>query len=249
MNWTDDGIVLSARKHGEHALIVQLLTRTHGRHAGLVRGGAGSRSRGSYQPGNVVTAEWRARLAEHLGTYSCELVASPAATLLDDPVPLTALAAACAVAETSLPEREQAERLYIHFLRFLASLDGDQWMAAYVEWELALLADLGYGLDLSVCAATGQTHDLVFVSPKSGRAVSREAGTPYRARLLPLPEFLIDNAAAANVAAIADGLALTGHFLESQVYHALDRRMPDARTRFVDRIRRQITISSSSNGP
>jgi DNA repair protein RecO (recombination protein O) len=244
MNWSDEGVVLSARKHGEHAVIVQLLTHRHGRHAGLVRGGTGRRARGIFQPGNCVKAEWRARLAEHLGSYSCELVAAPTAALLDDPLRLSALASACAVAESALPEREAHPQLYIRLLDFLVALGDDAWMAAYVEWELLLLADLGYGLDLSVCAATGRADDLVYVSPKSGRAVSREAGEPYRERLLPLPGFLAGSADAPDAAAIAAGLALTGHFLENQVYALLDRPNPAARTRFVDRVRALTTISS-----
>ena len=245
MNWNDEGVVLSARKHGEHAVIVQLLTHLHGRHAGLVRGGTGRRARGVFQPGNCVKAEWRARLAEHLGSYTCELVAAPTAALLDDALRLSALAAACAVAESALPERESHPQLYTRLLDFLVALGGDDWMAAYVEWELLLLADLGYGLDLSACAATGGTEDLIYVSPKSGRAVSREAGEPYRDRLLPLPGFLAGTGAVPDAADIAAGLALTGHFLESQVYVLLDRPNPAARTRLVDRVRALTTISSS----
>jgi DNA repair protein RecO (recombination protein O) len=243
MNWTDEAIVLSARKHGEHAAIVQLLTRQHGRHAGLVRGGAGSRARGLYQPGNRVMASWRARLAEHLGTLSCELVAAPAATLLDDPLPLAGLTAACAVAETTLPEREAHPRLYDRFLGLLEILADGRWPVAYVEWELLLLADLGYGLDFSACAATGRIDDLAFVSPKSGRAVSKDAGAPYHGRLLALPAFLLGRDDEPGPRAVVEGLALTGYFLETQVYAALDRPVPAARTRFVDRLQRLATIS------
>lgn len=245
MNWNDEGVVLSSRKHGEHAVIVQLLTHRHGRHAGLVRGGSGQRGRGIYQPGNCVKAEWRARLAEHLGSYSCELVAAPTAVLLDDPLRLSALTSACAIAESALPEREAHPRLYTRLLDFMVALGGDTWMAAYVEWELLLLTDLGYGLDLSSCAATGRRDGLIYVSPKSGRAVSREAGEPYRARLLPLPRFLTDGDDVPDLTDIVDGLALTGFFLERQVYALLDRPSPAARTRFVDRVGALTTISSS----
>ncbi|MCP4330830.1 MAG: DNA repair protein RecO [Alphaproteobacteria bacterium] len=243
MNWTDEGVVLSARKHGEHAVIVQLLTRAHGRHAGLVRGGAGARGRGMYLPGNKVGAGWRGRLAEHLGSYSCELIAAPAAVLLDEPLRLSALTAACAVAETALPEREEHPRLYAAFCTFLDHLDGGDWLRAFVEWELILLTDLGYGLDLAACAATGSTDDLAYVSPKSGRAVSRQAGAPYRERLLPLPGFLIGQGEPDEVA-VSDGLVLTGYFLESRVYTVLERQIPAARIRFVDRLRRPATIYS-----
>lgn len=235
MQWSDEGIVLSARKHGESAAIVQLLTRAHGRHAGLVRGGAGRRARGIYQPGNHVTATWRARLSEHLGTLSCELAESRAAILLDEPLRLAALTAACAVVEASLPEREPHVAVYDGFLALLEALvpaagDGAGWTAAYVRWELALLAELGYGLDLSACVATGRNDELAWVSPRSGRAVSLSAGAPYRDKLLPLPRFLLDGSGA-DAREVADGLRLTGHFLDRHVFTAHGRRMPRARDR------------------
>ena len=187
MDWSDDGIVLAARRHGESSAVVQLLTRGQGRHAGLARGGAGSRGRGIYQPGNLVAARWRARLPEHLGSYTCELAHSYAAALLDDPLRLAALASACAVAEAALPERHPYPKLYGAFIALLDGLDGEpQWAAVYARWELGLLDELGFGLDLSRCASTGVTENLSYVSPKSGRAVSREAGAPYRDKLLPL---------------------------------------------------------------
>ncbi len=192
MDWTEDGIVLAARKHGEASAVVQLFTRGHGRHAGLVRGGAGSKARGVYQAGNLVAARWRARLAEHLGSFTCELVRSHAAAILDDPLRLAGLASACAVAEATLPERHPYPELYDAFAAMIGALANDPaWSAVYVHWELTLLGELGFGLDLGRCAATGATDDLVYVSPKSGRAVSRLAGEPYRDRLLPLPGFLV----------------------------------------------------------
>ena len=238
MDWSDQGVVLAARKHGESSLIVQLLTRAHGRHAGLVRGGAGRRLRGIYQPGNAVTAHWRGRLAEHLGTFVCEPGASHAAALLDDPLKLAALTAACAVAEAALPEREPHTAVYEGFLALLEALDGDGpalWGEIYVRWELGVLGELGYGLDLSACAATGRNDELAYVSPRTGRAVSLSAGEPYRAKLLALPRFLAGDGRA-SLAELGDGLHLSGFFLEQHVFAPLDRSAPPARGRLVERI-------------
>ena len=243
MDWTDEGIVIAARKHGETSAILTLLTHGHGRHLGLVRGGAGRRARGLYQPGNTVAAHWRARLSEHLGTYSCEPVAANAATLFDRSGALAALAAACALADAALPEREPHPTAYAALLDLVAALLGTGWAEAYVRWELALLAELGFGLDLASCAATGVNDGLAFVSPRTGRAVSAAAGEPYRARLLTLPVFLIQEAQAATTEDILAGLALTGHFLERCVFAPDGRSLPAARTRLVDAMGRNPTIS------
>ncbi len=190
MHWTDDGIVLSARPHGESSVVLQLLTRARGRHAGLVRGGQGRRARGLYQPGNLVAANWSARLADHLGNYTCELVESHAARVLDAPARLAALSAAAAVSETALPEREPHAACFEGFLALLEALPGDHWAEVYVRWELALLAELGFGLDLESCAAGGANDQLAYVSPKSGRAVSLAAGRALPGQAVPLPGFL-----------------------------------------------------------
>jgi len=236
MDWTDHGIVLASRRHGETSAIATLLTRDHGRHAGLVRGGSGKRMRAVLQPGNTVAAHWRARLAEHLGTYTLELERAEAAALLDDPTRLAGLSAACALVETALPEREPHAGLYAGFVDLLAALASDGWPTAYVRWELALLAELGFGLDLTRCAATGRNDQLAFVSPKTGRAVSISAGEPYKDVLLPLPAFLVSDAIAGEPAAVADGLKLTGYFLERHVYGHLHRGLPPARDRLVQRL-------------
>ena len=233
MDWTDDGIVLSARRHGESAAIVSLLTREHGRHPGLVRGGMGRKMRGVLQPGNMVQAHWRGRLAEHLGSYTCELVHAYAATILDTPLQLAALSAACALAETALPEREPHTAVYDGLRVVLDALDVEWWPSIYVKWELGLLQELGFGLDLSACAATGEVDDLVFVSPKSGRAVSRHAGAPYKGVLLNLPDFLLGGGGAGDLAQVTDGLKLTGFFLERHVYHGA---LPPARTRLLQKV-------------
>ena len=238
MEWSDDGIVLSARRHGESAAIANLLTRGHGRHAGLVRGGAGKRARGVLQPGNRVAARWRARLAEHLGTYSCELTRAHAAGVLDDPRRLAGLSAACALADAVLPEREPHGAVFEGLTELLASLPGDAWPFTYVRWELDLLKHLGFGLDLGRCAATGRDDQLAYVSPITGRAVSLAAGEPYRNALLPLPPFLAAERGSGDRRAgeVADGLRLTGYFLERHVLGVGGRRLPAARQRLAERL-------------
>jgi DNA repair protein RecO (recombination protein O) len=245
MDWTDTGIVLAARKHGETSVIVSLLTAEHGRHRGLVRGGAGKRARGVYETGNVVSATWKARLEEHLGSYSCEMTRAVAAEHLDHPLRLAGLSALAAVTEAALPEREPHGLLFGHFARLIDDLTSGNWMADYVTFEMALLAEMGFGLDLSECAATGETDDLIYVSPKSGRAVSRAGGAPYKERLLPLPAFLAGAEAegAAEAGDVMDGLLLTGYFLERHVFIHRRSGAPAARQRFIDRLAKSDTIS------
>jgi DNA repair protein RecO (recombination protein O) len=237
MEWLDEAIILSARPHGEASLILQLLTRARGRHAGLVRGARKARGRGLYEIGNRVEAHWQARLAEHLGMLRCELIEGCAAELIDDPARLACLAAAAAIGEAALPEREAVPESFVGLKSLLEGLaqDGD-WAPLYVRWEMTLLAELGFGLDLARCAATGATADLAYVSPRSAQAVSRAAGEPYRDKLLTLPGFLIDPGAPADAAAITAGLALTGFFLARHVFDPLGRAVPLARARFVDRV-------------
>ena len=238
MEWSDTGIVLAARRHGENAAVVSLLTRHHGRHAGLVHGARGRRARGLYQPGNTLAARWNARLAEHLGRYTCELVRARASMLLDDAPRLAALAAICALAEATLPERHPYPQVYGDTLALLDALEGDRrWAESVVRWELALLAELGFGLDLAACAVTGEAEDLAWVSPRSGRAVSRAAGAPYAEKLLPLPPFLAgEEHGPAGAADIVAGMRLTGWFLEKHVFAEQGGRMPAARERFIDRL-------------
>ena len=239
MEWSDTGIVLSARRHGENAAVVSLLTEHHGRHAGLVHGARGRRARGLYQPGNTLAARWQARLAEHLGRYTCELVRARASLLLDDPPRLAALAAVCALVEASLPERHPYPQIYVATGRLLDTLEAsERWAEAVVHWELALLAELGFGLDLSACVATGAVDDLAYVSPRSGRAVSREAAAPYAEKLLSLPPFLArpEDDAAVTATDIVAGLRLTGWFFEKHVFAEQGGRMPAARERFIDRL-------------
>jgi DNA repair protein RecO (recombination protein O) len=246
MEWTDEGIVLAARKHGESGLVVQVLTRAHGRHAGLVRGGQGAKLRAVYQTGNRVDITWKARLAEHLGAMTGELRRGHAARFIDDAARLACLAAAAALALAALPEREPHAKAYDGLAALLDALDADHgWAVGYVEWELMLLAELGFGLDLSRCAATGESDDLIFVSPKSGHAVSAKAGEPYRDKLLRLPPFLLPHPDAVTPPAqdVIDGLALTEFFLDHRVFAPHERKLPAARSRFIDLLRRMATIS------
>lgn len=243
MEWRDQGLVLSARKHGESAVIASLLTLGQGRHLGLVRGGQSRRRRGWLQPGNLVEAVWRARLEEHLGAFTIEGMHDFSAVVLDDPLRLKGLASALALLDAGLAEREPHEAMFHETVDLLRRLEsdsesgaGDAWIAAYARWELKLLDCLGFGLDLSACAATGVRQDLVYVSPRSGRAVSRDAGAPYREKLLDLPEFLIDPGAAASREGVIAGLRLTGYFLHGHHFGTGAQAMPIARNRFIDAI-------------
>jgi len=248
MEWRDQGLVLSARKHGETAAIASLLTPAQGRHLGLVRGGQSRRRQGVLQPGNLVDAVWRARLEEHLGTFTIEGIHDFSAVVLDDPLRLKGLMSALALLDVGLAEREPHEAIFHETLGLLGKLEaapdgsgesgaGD-WIAAYARWELKLLDCLGFGLDLSACAATGAREDLVYVSPRSGRAVSRDAGAPYREKLLALPDFFIDPEAVPSREGVVVGLALTGYFLQGHHFGAGGRIMPTARNRFIDAVRK-----------
>lgn len=238
MEWTDNAIVLSARRHGETSAVVALLTREHGRHAGLVRGAIG-RHRGVHESGNSVRAQWRGRLSEHLGTLTCELTAAVAAQLIDDRDRLAGLAAACAVADSALPDRVPCPQVYATLGSLITRLLAQEpWTRAYVAWEVKLLAELGFGLDLSRCAATGSADQLAYVSPRSGRAVSLSVGEPYRDRLLRLPRFLVTTTAPSTAGDVFDGLTLTGYFLGRHVYGPYKRPLPPARFRLVERLGR-----------
>lgn len=247
MEWSDDGVILSMRRHGETSAIASLLTAAHGRQSGLIRGARGRTSRGFLQTGSRIKATWRARLAEHLGTFTWEPLAPVSADVLDDAARLAALAAACALADAALPEREPHAAVHAGLLAVLACLADDEvWPSALVKWELGLLQALGYGLDLSACAATGATDDLAYVSPRSGRAVSRAAGAPYHGRLLALPAFLGAPGAVGSRAEAVTGLELTGYFLERNVFRAHGRPLPQPRARLLDILRRTAARAGSA---
>jgi DNA repair protein RecO (recombination protein O) len=229
MEWTDKAIVLSARAHGESSIILDVLTREHGRHAGLVRG---SRNRALLQPGNGLMLHWRARLAEHLGSFTPELAQARAGALMEVRDALAGLNAFTAMAGMALPERQPYPAVFDAAEILLAAMmeqDFAYWGPLYVRWEAGLLEALGFGLDLTQCAATGATGDLIYVSPRTGRAVSRDAGMDYAARLLALPGFLLGQGGLPDSAATRAGLALTGHFLVERVLNGRD--MPAARLR------------------
>jgi DNA repair protein RecO (recombination protein O) len=234
MEWTDDGIVLGTRKHGEGSAIVELMTRAHGRHLGLVRGGSGSRQRPVLQPGNVLHVVWRARLDEHLGYFAVDAVDLRAGKFLGAAHAVYAVTHLAALVRL-LPERDPHENIFEALDFIFNDLDAPLAAAArIVRFELAMLTELGFGLDLMSCAATGTTDDLAYVSPKSGRAVSRVAGAEWRDKLLRLPTFLRDDTADIPAEAeLADGFALTGYFLAR---HALEPRgldLADARAHFI----------------
>jgi len=246
MEWTDDGIVLGVRRHGESSAIVELMTRAHGRHLGLVRGGAGSRMRPLLQPGNSVSAVWRARLDEHLGTYAIEGTRMRAATLLASPHAVYGVTHLGALARL-LPERDPHEDIYEMLVHTLDDFDDAGGAAVHlIRFELAMLGELGFGLDLDNCAATGETTDLVYVSPKSGGAVSRTAGEPWRDRLLRLPSFLRQGEEDANWSDQAlsdqdlqDGFQLTGMFLLRHVLEPRGQGHSDAREGFINAVIRK----------
>ncbi|KAA5604599.1 DNA repair protein RecO [Roseospira marina] len=252
VEWRDEAIVLSARPHGETSLLVAVLSAAHGWCPGLVRGGLGKAARGLWQPGNRVQVTWKARLPEHLGTLSGEMVDAVAARVMGDAGRLAVLSAVCAVTQAALPEREPMSAAYADTVALLGWLSGPEAPAdatalgvAYVLWERGVLTDLGFGLDLSACAATGTRDDLTYVSPKSGRAVSTAAGAPWRDRLLPLPGFLraASDPGDASREDVRDGLRLTGFFLERHVFNARHAAPPAARDRLVARMERAATRS------
>jgi len=233
VEWREQAIILGAKRHGETSAIVEVLTREHGRHAGLVRSGRSRRMRPVLQQGNIVEVTWRARLEEHLGSFLIEPVQHKAALVMDEPMRLaglTSLTALCAF----LPEREAHSALYDAAMLILANIEDDEvWPPLLVRWEAGLLDALGFGIDLSRCAATGQTADLVYVSPKSGRAVSAGAGEPYKARLLALPGFLLGSGQAGTPDVI-DGFSLTGFFLHRHLAGPRGVELPDARERLLE---------------
>ncbi len=235
MEWHDRAIVLSVRPHGETSAVASLLTTSHGRHAGLVRGGRSRRQAGVLQTGNIVAARWRARLPDHLGAFVIEPEAPVASVLLGDPLRLACLSSACALAERTLAERLPCEALFTATEVLVRQLRQgvSHWDAAYVRWELGLLEVLGYGLDLKRCTLTGSTEDLVWVSPRTGRAVSAAAGEPWKEKLLNLPGFLV-GAPGVCPADVLAGLRLAGHFLERHVLAGERTGLPPARQRLVD---------------
>ena len=235
MQWSDDALVLGLRKHGESSVILELMTRAHGRHLGIVRGGRSKRLQPVLQPGNVVHATWRARLDEHLGTYSVEGGELRSARFIGSPLALYGLGAMAALLRF-LPERDPHPALYDTTMVLVEHLhEPDLAPALFVRFEVAVLAEFGFGLDLASCAATGQRNDLAYVSPKSGRAVSVGAGEPYKNKLLVLPGFLRGETVLdpPSLDEIKAGFALTEYFLQLRVFEPRGLELPDERARFV----------------
>jgi DNA repair protein RecO (recombination protein O) len=238
MEWEDDAYVLSARAHGESGAIADLLTAEHGRFAAHVAGGASRKMKPFMQAGARVIVNYRARVSEQLGSAQLEPVGEGPSSLFDDSMALAGLSAAASVAAGSLPEREAHPGAFYGLEALILALaHPDIWPAVYVRFEAGLLQELGFGLDLSRCAATGSTDDLIWVSPRTGRAVSRQAGEPYKDKLLKLPPFLLGAQAGLSDGDVDLGLILTAHFLEQFVFSPLNRPLPPARVWLVDRLR------------
>ncbi len=237
IEWREEGLALSVRRHGESDAILEVLTPGHGRHAGVVRGGGGRRLAPLLQPGAGLALAWRARLEDHLGHFTVEPLHSRAA-LLSDPDALAGLTAMTALLSFALPEREAMPGVYEASLAVIDLMEsGAPWPLAYLRWEMGLLERLGYGLDLSRCAVTGAAEDLAYVSPRTGRAVSRAGAGEWRDRLLPLPPALRGEAPS-DPAGIVAGLRVTGHFLERRLAAPGHRPLPAARARLATRLAR-----------
>ncbi|WP_120502072.1 DNA repair protein RecO [Roseovarius sp. EL26] len=237
MEWRDTGILLSSRTHGENAAIIEVFTPTRGRHAGVVRGGTSRKMAPVLQPGAQLDLMWRARLEDHIGTFQAELEQSRASQSMNDRLSLAGLNAVTALLLFCLPEREVHARLYERTQTLLNLLgQREVWPLAYLQWELALLEDMGFGLDLSSCAVEGaRANDLSYISPRTGRAVSRKGAGDWADRLLPLPQCLMGHGPAPD-AEIAQGFEVTGHFLQNHLAPEIGNKpLPDARQRFVDR--------------
>jgi DNA repair protein RecO (recombination protein O) len=237
LEFEDDAFVLSARAFGETGAIVEVLTATHGKYAAHVAGAASRKMKPFLQAGARVTVRYRARISDQLGAASLEPAGEGPSALFDDALALAGLASAAAVAAGALPEREPHPGAFLGFEALLSALEAEAiWPAIYVRFEAGLLADLGFGLDLSKCAVTGSPDDLTYVSPRTGRAVSADAGAPYKDRLFALPPFLLSSQGGLGEGDVGAGLTITGHFLERFVFAALNRPLPPARHWLVDRL-------------
>ncbi|MEM6310306.1 MAG: DNA repair protein RecO [Pseudomonadota bacterium] len=241
MEWRDSGVLLTTRRHGEGSAIIDVFTESHGRHGGVVRGGASRKMAPLLQPGAQLDVAWRARLEEHLGIFTVELDKSRAGLVLDDRAALAGLNAVTALLAFALPERASHTVLYRKTIGVLDLLDQPElWPLAYLRWEMSLLEELGFGLDLSACAATGQTHDLIYVSPKTGRAISRQGAGDWAPRLLPLPPVMLRQGDAPD-SEIVQSLETTGYFLSEHLAPQLGHKpLPEARGRLIHALSRAL---------
>lgn len=236
MEWEAPTIVLDARPYGEGDVVATVMSKEHGLYRGLARGGASRGRAAIWQAGNMVQARWIARLSDQLGSFAGELIHSGAARVMDAALPLAMLTSVCAVAEGALPEREPQPRIFDGLLHLIPHLPlGESQLTDVVRWELVVLSDLGFGLDVSACAVTGRTEGLAYVSPRTGRAVTLEGAGEWSTRLLPLPGFLI-RGDDTGILAWRDGLRLTGHFLARDAFGHQHRPLPQARQRLYDRV-------------
>jgi DNA repair protein RecO (recombination protein O) len=241
MQWDAPAIVLDARAYGESDAVATVMTEAFGLHRGLARGGASRAKAGTWQAGNMVQVQWMARLSENLGSFTGELIHAGAAHAMQEAMPLAMLTSVCALAEGALPEREPLPRIFDGLLHLIPRLPlGEQMLTEVIQWELVVLSDLGYGLDFSACAITGRTDGLAFVSPRTGRAVTREAAGEWAARLLPLPGFLTGTQPP-DLIGWRDGLRLTGHFLARDAFGHQHRPLPQARAMLYDRVAAMVT--------
>ncbi len=245
-SFQDQGVVLSVRAHGENGAIVSVMTEGQGRCAGYVRGARSSKMRGTLELGNILDVNWQSRVADGLGTYNLELLKSHAASVMHDSLKLGALQSACALVDAALPERETHAGIYHGLCALFDMFEADIWGATYIMWEIAFLKELGFSLDLSKCAGGGDNDALTYVSPKTGRAVSYEAGAPYRDKLLALPGFLKPSGTheasdvLTGLSDVLTGLKMTGYFLEHWVFNHHSHGVPDARLLFEERFAKTV---------
>lgn len=241
IEWRDEGVLLKVRKHGESSAIIEVFTPHYGRAAGIVRGGTSRKVAPLLQPGSQLDVIWKARLEEHLGTFTIEPIRSRAALVMSDRLALAGLNAVTGLLSFALPEREPIPHLYQRSVQLMDLLgQGDVWPLAYLQWEIALLEELGFALDLSECAATGGKDELVYVSPRTGRAVSRSGAGDWADKLLPLPPIMLGQGDG-DLGEIIQALSTTGHFLHNHVAPSLgDRPLPEARQRLIDVLNRQV---------
>ena len=246
MEWEDQGIVLSVRRHGESSAILSVFTSSHGRCLGLVKGGMSKGQKSTLQKGNLLAIKWRARLEAHLGTFSCNLLRSNAMKFMDDALKISVLNSACSVVDLVLPEREGYQNLYLQFFSLIDNLSESRFIINYIFWEIDLLQSLGFGLDLSRCCVSGEKEDLFYLSPKTGRAVSEKKGKPYHDRLFPLPSFLISRTNSDSISSveIKNAFNITTYFLGRYVF-GVDKKEPWDRKQLVDRLIKMDTMSSS----
>jgi len=239
MEWRDQGALLSVRRHGETSAIIEVFTQQHGRHVGVVRGGTSRKIAPILQPGAQLDLTWRARLDEHIGSYAVEPIKSRAADVMGDRLALAGLNAITGLLAFCLPEREPHPILYQRTIALLDLLgNSPAWPLGYLRWELSLLDEMGFGLDLNACAVTGDKDDLAYVSPKTGRAVSVAGAGDWADKLLPLPPSLLGYGTG-DTEGIREGMITTGYFLEKWLAPQLgDKPLPEPRQRLVDALAR-----------